>query len=198
MEVEKEVEQLVGENEQYTCSALLEEQPVKTVGITLSEFVAGPYKAVFDYDSDGEWEDVCLVMFPSEKRTVTYGYNAVLVKFNEVTSQEQLDEVIASGELETNYWPRRQELEPAIHSSLAQSYKNLDFSNSIILHCGYKAENPLLGEASLELSKIAGAIALGIAFLTLLTFLFKKRGPKDLSEVDFDAPVTNRAGLPIS
>ena len=135
---------------------------------------------------------------PSDKK-VTWGYCTVLVHFKGVENQEQLDALLDSGTLETMYWPRRQELNTATHSKLAQSYTNLDFSKSIVLHCGYEAENPLLGETSLQLSKIAGALSLGIAFLTLLTFLFKARQPKSLNELDLDdAPITNRAGLPVS
>jgi len=197
MQVEKEVE-LVGESESYTCRALLDEKPQQTMGIKLSEFVTGKFNANFDLDNDGKWDEVCLPLFPPNKKKFTYGYKAVLVKFNNVTSQEELDKLVASGKLDTNYWPRRQDLDKATYSSLAQSYMNLDISDSVVVHCGYRAENPLLGESSLQLSKLVGAASLGIAFLTLLTFLFKKRAPKDLRDLDLDGPVTNRAGLPIS
>ena len=198
MQVEKETEQLVSDGQPYTCETLLADKPKVTTRIKLSEFASGKYKADFDFDSDGQWDDVCVPLFPSQRQKVTYGYQAVLVKFQGVTNQEQLDELLEKGELDTNYWPRRQDLDNATHSSLAQSYKNLDFSQSLVLHCGYDSKNPVLGDASLELSKIAGGISLGIAFLTLLSFLFKKRGPRDLGDIDLDAPVTNRAGLPIS
>ena len=197
MKVEEEGEQLVGEGQPLTCQDLLAEKPKVTTRIKLSEFAVGKYKADFDYDGDGKWDDVCLALFSSHKKKITYGYQAVLVNLKGITDEEQLDQLLATGELDTTYWPRRQELENAAHSSLAQSYKNLDFSRSVILHCGYPAENPVLGEASLELSKMAGGIALGIALLTLLSYLFKRRGPKNLSEMEFDAPVTNRAGLPV-
>ena len=197
MNVEKEVEQLVVEGQPMTCKAVLQEKPEVTTRIMLSEYAAGKFKADLDYDGDGQWEDVCLALFPPQNKKITYGYEAVLVKFKDVANQEQLDKLLESGELDTTYWPRRQELDNATHSSLAQSYKNLDFSSSVVLHCGFPAENPLLGEASLKLSKMVGAGALALAFLTLLSFLIKKRGPKNLSEMDFNAPVTNRAGLPI-
>lgn len=198
MQVEKEAEQLVDDGQPFTCKALLAEKPKATARIKLSEFGSGKYKADFDYDDDGQWDDVCLALFPAKKQKITYGYQAVLVKCKGVANQEQLDELIATGQLDTTYWPRRQELDNATHSSLAQSYKNLDFSQSVVLHYGYASENPVLGDASLKLSKIAGAISLAIAFLTLLSFLFKKRGPKDLSELELDLPVINRAGLPNS
>ena len=197
MQVEKEVEVLVGDSIEHTCESLLEEWPSETTGIQLSEFASGKFIADFDFDDDQQWDEVCVPLFPPKKSKVTWGYCAVLVHFKGITNQEQLDALIDSGKLDTNFWPRRQELSTATHSKLAQSYKNLDLSKSIVLHHGYDAENPLLGEATLQLSKIGGAVSLGIAFLTLLTFLFKSRGPKDLSDLE-QAPVTNRAGLPVS
>lgn len=199
MEVEKEVEVLVGDAKPYTCQALLDETPEKTVRIKLSDFGSGKYIAAFDHDLDEQWDDVCVPLFPPKKKKIRFGYSAVLVHFQGVTNQEQLDALIDSGELETKYWPRRQELDNATHSKLAQSYKNLDFSNSVVLHHGYQAENPLLGKTSLQLSKLAGAISLGLAVLTLLTFLFKRSSPRSLNDLDLDmdGPVTNRAGLPI-
>lgn len=199
MQVEKEVEVLVGDGVPYTCESLLKEKPENTLGIQLTEFASGKYIADFDYDGDQQWDDVCVPLTPPSDKKVTWGYCTVLVHFKGVENQEQLDALLDSGTLETMYWPRRQELNTATHSKLAQSYTNLDFSKSIVLHCGYEAENPLLGETSLQLSKIAGALSLGIAFLTLLTFLFKARQPKSLNELDLDdAPITNRAGLPVS
>jgi len=189
MQVDKEAQALVGEGIPHTKN---------TTGIQLTEFASGKLIADFDYDGDQQWDDVCVPLFPPKKSKVTWGYTSVLVHFKGVTNQEQLDALLAEGKLDTDYWPQRQELANATHSKLAQGYKNLDFSKSIVLHYGYEAENPLLGKTSLELSKMVGAVSLGIAFLTLLTFLFKAR-PKNLNELkEEDIPVTNRAGLPVS
>lgn len=196
MQVEKEVQQLVNGGQEITCESLLEEQPKVTTRIKLTEFTSGKFKANFDFDGDGQWDDLCVPLFPAQKRKITYGYPAILLKIKGVTNQEQLDELMADGELETNYWPQRQELDEAIHSSLAQSYTNMDFANSFMLHCGYESKNPVLGETSLKLSIIAGGISLVIALLTFLAGFFIKPAPQNLSEIEIDAPVSNRAGLP--
>jgi len=196
MQLDNEAKALAGDDIAHTCESLLKEFPENTIGIQLTEFAPGNSIADFDYDGDQQWDDVCVPLFPPEKPKATWGYNSVLVHFKGVTNQEQLDALLAEGSLKTDYWSRRQKLPDTTHSKLAQSYENLDFSQSIILHYGYETENPVLGETSLKLSKMVGAVSLGIGFLTLLTLLFKAppKNPDDLE----DSPVTNRAGLPVS
>ena len=79
MKVGAEVEQLVGDAQPLTCKDLLAEKPRVTTRVKLSEFATGKYKADFDYDGDGNWDDVCLALFPPKKKKITYGYRAVLV-----------------------------------------------------------------------------------------------------------------------
>ena len=186
------------------CDAFLADVPGATSKILLTEFAPGRETAHWDNNSDGEWESLCVPVFPRKKLDISHGYNAVLVYFNDVPDRESLDEIIKSGELEANFWPLRQELDVATHSMLAQKYENLDFSNSPVLHYGFNTSNPLLGKTSLMASAAIGTLSIVVGFLSMVIGFFMRKPTRSISlgeeadeETDEEKPTTNRAGLPV-
>ena len=186
-----------------TCDAFLNDVPSATSKVLLTEFAPGKQSAHWDNDSDGEWESLCVPIFPRKNIKITHGYNAVLVYFNDVKDRESLDEIIKSGELEANFWPLRQDLDVATHSLLAQQYENLDFSKSPVLHYGFKTSNPLLGQKSLMASAAVGTLSIVVGFLSMVVGFFMRKPTRSISinedkdEDEEKKPTTNRAGLPI-
>ncbi len=187
--------------ESKTCAALLAEVPSGTSRILISDYAPGKEFAKWDNDSDGIWESLCVPVFPRERQKISSGYNAVLVYFKNVPDQEAISEILESGEFEVNFWPRRQNLDVATHSMLAQKYANLDFSRSPVLHYGFEAGNPILGQNSLMASAAIGTLGLLVGFLSMVVGFFMKKPSRTIDlnkddEVDENKPMTNRAGLP--
>jgi len=186
-----------------SCDEILNEVPGKISRIMLSGFAPGKELACWDNDADEEWDSLCVPLFPRKNLKISNGYSAVLVYFNGVKDRDSLNEILKSDELETDFWPLRQELDVATHSMLAQKYANLDFSRSPVLHYGYSAGNPVLGKTSLTISAALGSLSLMGAFLSFVVGFFMKKPKRKISfddegyDDDDDKPVTNRAGLPI-
>lgn len=180
-----------------SCVEVLEERPTETSRILVNEFVPGKHFAFLDTDNDGNWERLCVPFFPPKHQGITHSYRSVLICFKDTPNREAFKELIASGEIDTNYWPMRQNLNMAIHSQLAQQYKNMDFANSPVLHCGFEASNPVLGDTSLKLSTGVGSLAIFAAFIALLAGLFFKKKPDILEDLTKPEQNTNRAGLPV-
>lgn len=199
MQVDEQADKREGPATNFTAEEFLSAPPAETGRILLTDFSPGKHIAHADHDADEKWDELWVPMFPNRNKRIKFGYKSVIVHFKGVESKEQLQELIADRELDTDYWPERQDLSPYAHSQLAQQYKNMDFANCVSLHYGFPSSNPLLGEASLLLSKVVGAGALGIAFLVLLSFLFIGKGKDDdlsISEMVQNAATANRAGLP--
>ncbi len=178
------------------CDEILESRPTETARILVTDFVPGKHFAFLDYENDDQWEQLCVPMFPNKRLKITHSYQAVLICFKNVPDSEAFKELMASGEIDANYWPMRQNLDVAIHSQLAQQYKSLDFANSPVLHYGFEASNPVLGETSLKVSLGIGAAAIFAAIVAVLAGLFLKPRSESLEDLITPEQNTNRAGLP--
>jgi hypothetical protein len=179
-----------------SCSEVLEERPTETSHLIVTGFIPGKHFASLDFDNDGQWEQLCVPFFPKKQQEIKHSYRAVLICFDKVPNREALRELVASGEIDTNYWPMRQNLDVAIHSQLAQQYRNMDFANSPVFHYGFETSNPVLGEASLKISFFIGYVAIFAAFVALLVGLVMKAWPAKKADLAELTPNTNRAGLP--
>ena len=195
----QEAEKIETVQEMTSCDKVIESPPVEFSPVVLGNYRIGKRIVHLDLDDDGQWDQICVPFFP-EKQEIKYGYRAVLVCFEDVADEAAFREIATQGEFETTYWPTRQKVDPYFHAQLAEQYRHLDFANSPILHYGFASANPLLGEASLKGSIIAGGLAVLAAFLVLLSGLFKLRRPKkrDDNEGVDHRKTSNRAGLPIS
>ncbi|MFT5300053.1 MAG: hypothetical protein ACI814_000827 [Mariniblastus sp.] len=179
---------------ELSCFDVVEKRPLGPARVILKEFIVGNHIASFDNDDDGKWNSVCVPLFPKKQPEKSVGYRAVLVHFQGVHDQEALDQLLATRTLEVHFWPDRQGLKSATHSTLAQQYLSLNFARSPSLHYGVTLGNPLVGEGTLYGSVVGGCLALLGAFIAIISgFFFKKSGHEnDLNE----AQMTNRAGLP--
>lgn len=179
-----------------TCDEVLKTPLMQTTRVMLTGFAPGKHLASRDYDGDSQWESLCVPLFPRKHQKIGHGYCAVLVCFKNVPTREALDTLLESGELDVNFWPERQNLERAIHSQLAQKYKNMDLAKSPVLYYGFDVNNPVLGETSLLASAGIGSVALAIAFLAMISGLFLRKKPEVFDVNEEERPTTNRAGLP--
>jgi hypothetical protein len=196
--VTQESKKAVGEGVPKTCEQVLKSPLSETSRIKLTDFAPGKHIAQVDNDLDNQWDRLCVPFFPRKHQKVGYGYCAVLVCFKDVKTREALDALIENGELDINFWPERQQLDRAIHSQLAQQYRNLDLAHSPVLYYGFDAANPVLGESSMYASAGAGCVAIFVAFLAMISGLFKRTKPNLVEADGEEQPTTNRAGLPKS
>ena len=180
-----------------TCAEVLDKRPEDMSRVRLTKFVPGKFTAFVDPEQDDNWELACVPFFPPTAGKVGHGYSAVLVCFKNVHSQEDFKRLIRTGELDTNFWERRQKLDQALHSQLSRDYKNLDIANSTVLHAGFELQNPVLGETTLRGSVALGGFAILAAILALISGLFVRKTPKEIYDWN-DSASLNRAGLPPS
>lgn len=180
-----------------TCAEVLAKRPEDMSRVRLTKFVPGKFTAFVDPEQDDNWELACVPFFPPTAGRVGHGYSAVLVCFKNVHSQEDFKRLIRTGELDTNFWERRQKLDQALHSQLSRDYKNLDIANSTVLHAGFELQNPVLGETTLRGSVALGGFAILAAILALISGLFVRKTPKEIYDWN-DSASLNRAGLPPS
>lgn len=198
-QVTQESEKAVRQGVQMSCGELLESLPQESSRITMTGFSIGKRLALVETEGNKDWEKLCVPFFPPKSQKLGYGYCAVLVCFKDVKSREALDALIENGELDINFWPERQQLDRATYSQLAQSYKNLDLASSPVLYHGFDAAIPFLGESSMYACGGAGAVAIFVAFVTLISGFFRRTKSNELDDVSTEAqPTTNRAGLPVS
>jgi hypothetical protein len=178
-----------------TCKELLDEDLEQTQRLSIEGFVKGRHLAIVDVQQDGNWESVCIPLFPSKNIKINHGYRAVLVCFRGIKNQQELDAALED-QVEASYWPHEQELSPHIHSQLAQKYKRLDLNNCpILIHGNW--QNPVLGVQTLAFSWMLGYGAAGVFVLTLLSYIFTMLIKPKTQKEDAEPPRTNRAGLPI-
>ncbi|MEL7497164.1 MAG: hypothetical protein AAFN77_06100 [Planctomycetota bacterium] len=184
------------------CERLLDQAPVASTEIVLSDFIVGKKFATMDIDGDYQWDVTGVLLFPKKKQSTRYGYRAVIVSCKGIPDEATLNEKLLSEpeSLTVDFWPTR-ELEPSIHSQLAMKYRNLDFARSRVVYLGYERENPILGETTLKLSIVVGGASVAVAVLTIIISLIIgmlsrlfKRSPKP----NAPQPTANRAGLPAS
>lgn len=194
----KESEIRMGPAKSLSCSDILDKRPNETTHIVITDFIPGKHFATIDFDDDEKWEELCVPFFAKRQPEAKHAYRSVMICFKGIADRDAFKSLIASGEIDTNYWPMRQELDLALHSQLAQKYKNMDFANSPVFHCGFETSNPVLGETSLKLSAAVGGFAAMVAVLTFLVGLCIKLFNRKSKEPAFPEleETSNRAGLP--
>lgn len=199
-QVDQETSKREADPVEFSCADFIEDTPKKTARILVTDFGVGKHLAKIDRNGDDLPDEICVPLFPKKIDLAKYGYKTILVCMNGVESKDQVKELTRSGSLDTDFWPKRQKVDEVFHSQLAQNYRNLDFSKSVVLHYGYSSANPILGEASLKLSMMVGAGAVVIGVLCLLSFLVIR--PKKVnafeSILESNNETSNRAGLPIA
>ncbi|MFK7767498.1 MAG: hypothetical protein AB8B55_09780 [Mariniblastus sp.] len=178
------------------CKALIENPPSELTRVLVGDYGVGKMIASLDVDEDGKWDEICVPFFPKNLK-IGYGYTAVLICFDSVADEASFREIANQGTVDSTFWPTRQKMDPYLHEQLAKKYHNLDFAHSPVLHYGFEKAKPLLGEETMKASIVAAGIAIVVAFLALISGLFKIRLAKN-DEIDEDAPTSNRAGLPIA
>ncbi len=194
------VEEVESVQEMTPCDSFIENPPVETTRVLLGEYRIGKRIASLDFDDDGKWDHICVPFFPNKLKG-KFGYQATLICFDDVPDEAAFRAIATQGKVDASFLPGRK-VNSNLHSQLAMKYKHLDFAHSPLLFYGVNATNPLLGEATMKGSIVAGAIALLVAFLALISGLLKFRistNRRDLDdEYDDDQPTTNRAGLPVA
>ena len=186
-----------------TCAEILKERPKTSAHLLLNDFVPCKYLAHLDFDGDGEWDLLCVPFLPTKLRQSGHNYKTVLVCFKGVPNEEALMKLLESSELETNYWPLKQQLDKDIQSLLAHKYKSMVIADSPVLYHGFEAGNPVLGETSLMVAVGVGTMSVLAIVGTLIAGLFvgpkRRRRIRVISEEDEEEkPTTNLAGLPTS
>lgn len=194
----RETEQVQTEVRDFVCADLVETPPTESVTIKLDRYFRGKRLATIDVDGDREWERLAIPLFPAAPQTHQYAYRAVILCAKGFPDETSLEEALKGGELEVQYWPGRQNLERNMHSQLAQAYRNLDLQASPVVYLNYGPENPVLGEATLQLAwTVGGASVLLILFTLLWGVLAGLIQPQQRPEpVAPLAPRRNMAGLP--
>lgn len=188
-----------------TCQEVLEQRPLESASIELSDFMVGKRSAKLDFDDDDEFDLVGVPLFSKDLDfKKKYGYYGVIFCAKGIKTEAEYEALLGGEELpvlSVDYWPQRQKLDLALHSKLAQQYRSLDFAKSPVVLYGFERENPLLGKSTYQISVIVGIVSISIAALTILItalagFLkkFFRRKPKPTAP----QPVANRAGLPTS
>jgi hypothetical protein len=194
-----EAERIATQSLEFSCEAMIRKPPKESTGVILSDYIGLDLFATVDIDDDDRWEEIAIPLFSKSVTESKHAYCAVIAVFNNVPDDVTLREVLSQPQLHADYWPAKK-LPVYLHSQLAVKFRNMDFTKSPVVMIGYPKSNPLLGEASLQLSKTVGIVALGIAGLTFLFSmvlkLFKLIKIKPKPQLSKPGPTRNRAGLP--
>ena len=180
-----------------SCEQLLEDWPKENFHLLLTDYQRGVKYSADDYDHDENWERVYVPLFPAHLQSVGNNFNSVIVYFNDVKNEDELNARLASGELDSQLWYTQQELPPEIHSDMAQKYRLMDFSHCVILQGGFRPPNKSIAKYAVLGSYlgmlVSGVIAIWNAVAMLLP-TGKTRG--FFEDEDDNLPISNRAGLP--
>lgn len=197
--------ELSSEGDQATivsCEQLLKKWPSDNYHLRLTNYQRGKQVVAYDRDQDGNWEKVYVPLFPAHLTTVGNNYNSVIVYFDDVKNEVELDERLSAEALDTQLWYTQQTLPVATHSEMAQHYRLMDFSRCVVLQGGFQPPNKKIATYAV-LGSYLGLIACGIVAVwnlvaMLIPMLTPKRRPNRFfnDDEDDDAPITNRAGLP--
>lgn len=195
------LEQQSHEGDQATvvsCQQLLEKWPRDNYHLLLTDFQRGTPLASYDYNQDGNWDLVYVALFPAHLTELGNNYRSVIIHFDDVKNEAELDERLSAERLDSQLWYTQQKLPPAAHSDLARQYVLMDFSRSVVLQGGFQPPNMKIAKFAVRGSYL-GMIACGIvAVWNMIAMLLPKPRPHNFFNDgdDDDLPVTNRAGLP--
>lgn len=195
----KSFDELNSEGDQaisVSCEQLLEKWPRDNFHLLLTDYQRGKRFVSCDHDQDDNWELVYVPLFPSHLTTLGNNFSSVIVYFDDVKNEAELNARLAEGELDSQLWYTQQELPEAIHSDMAQEYRLMDFSRCVVLQGGFRPPNKAIATYAV-LGSYLGMIACGIIVVwNFIAMLLPKRSPHDFFNDEDEGPVTNRAGLP--
>lgn len=179
-----------------SCEQLLEKWPRDNFHLQLTDYQRGKRIVSQDYDQDDNWEMVYVPLFPSRLSSLGNNFSSVIIYFDDVKNETELNERLASEKLDAQLWYTQQKLPTAIYSDMAQEYRLMDFSQCVILQGGFRPPNKDIASFAV-LGSYLGILASGIIIVwNGIAMLIPKRRPYDFFNDDEDAPITNRAGLP--
>lgn len=179
-----------------SCRQLLKEWPRDNFHLRLADYQPGARIVHYDRDQDGSWDLAYLPLFPADLTTLGNNYYAVIVHFDDVKNEAELNERLAAKELDCQLWYTQQKLPPDIYSDLAREYRLMNFSRCVVVQGGFNPPNTKIAKGAV-LGSYLGMIACGIVMVwNLVAILLPKPRPHKFFDEDDDAPVTNRAGLP--
>jgi len=192
------IDNVVEQTTVVSCQQLLSEWPSDNYHLRMTDYQRGQHVAFYDHDQDKNWELVYVPLFPAHLSEVGNNYRAVIVHFNDVKNEQELDERLASGELDSQLWYTQQTLPSAIHSDLAQKYRLMNISGCVVLQGGFQPPNGQIAKSAVLGSRIGMIACTIVAIWNLLALVpsMQQHYGSTRDEEEEDAPVSNRAGLP--
>ncbi len=195
----KSVQELNDEGDQaisVSCAQLLEKWPRDNFHLLLTDYQRGNYVVARDEDQDENWELVYVPLFPAHLKSLGNNFNSVIVYFDDVKNEDELDARLDAGDLDAQLWYTQQELPEQIYSDMAQKYRLMDFSRCVVLQGGFRPPNKDIAKYAV-LASYLGMIACGIIVVwNVIALLLPKHRPNDFFNDEDDGPISNRAGLP--
>ena len=181
-----------------SCQQLIKEWPSDNYHLRLTDYQRGKHVASFDNDQDGNWDKVYVPLFPAHLTEVGNNYNAVIVYFDDVKNEQELNERLETGELDSQLWYTEQKLPSPIHSDLAQKYRLMDFAGCVVLQAGFEPPDSQTVKSVVLGSRIGMIACAIVAIWNLLAMVPSMRPHYDSvqEEEEEDLPLSNRAGLP--
>lgn len=179
-----------------SCRQLLKEWPRDNFHLRITDYQRGARTVPYDRDQDGNWDLAYIPLFPADLTILGNNYHSVIIYFDDVKNETELNERLAAKELDCQLWYTQQKLPADIYSDLASEYRLMDFSQCVVVQGGFRPPNLKVAKIAVLVSYL-GMIACGIVMVwNLVAMLIPKRRPHNFFSEDDDAPVTNRAGLP--
>ena len=102
-----------------SCSELLAAAPTERMHILLKDFKPGKFFASRDVDQNKEWEFLFVPFYPQSWDSLKSNYSATIVRFDQISDLDELNELVDCGEIEVQFWPERQKIDDDVHSRLA-------------------------------------------------------------------------------
>lgn len=196
--LEQETESVKANTVEMSCKEVLQNPPNSNhVSLILTDFQHGKHYVESDYNGDGQWDSVCIPMFPGDLKRLGASYHGVIIQLANVKSEKEMLELFKTGQIPLHYRATAQSLDPAVYSRMAQKYPSMNFGKNVLLTSGDPGSFELgkILKLSGGIGFIAAILLGGIgAFMAMLNFL-RSRIAKD--DAKFEAK-TNRAGLPVA
>lgn len=181
------------------CHKLLEHVPQGLTALTLTDFKPGKHFVTDDDSDNGKWNRVMIPVFPEDTESLSSNYRSVILIITDAPDKAKLFEKVKSPGIEAEYWFSSQQLDPANYSRLAEHYSSMDFSRSIILHCGYPKSNNL-GSMMLwgaSIGALLSFLVLGWQSTNLILAGIRNESRRaEEADSEEDRYSSNRAGLP--
>lgn len=175
------------------------EIPKNVTDIILTDYQHGKHFVSFDDNGDGKWESVYLPLFPKSFKKLGPTYHAVIAHLVAVDDEQQLQELVSTGQIQLRYDASAQSLDPRTYNRMAGKYPSMQFGDNVLL-----TSKPALKVDVSQLLILGGGIGIIIsllvggycAFMAMLDFLKRRIAKDDADFSSADIKRTNQAGLP--